>query len=134
MEHLIGVMREGDLGYKVVEGEDGTGDIYNIRNVEELRREVRGRKTSKCVFFNPVYSNHTRAKVERDSREISSDVMYDKVHLVVADGGFDAQRDEENQEVIAAKLVACQAAAGVGMLASGGEKNWPVVPPPPRQP
>ncbi|GMH93070.1 hypothetical protein TrST_g13707 [Triparma strigata] len=97
LEHLIGVMREGDLGYKVVEGEDGTGDIYNIRNVEELRREV-----------------------ERDSREISSDVMYDKVHLVVADGGFDAQRDEENQEVIAAKLVACQAAAGVGMLASGG--------------
>ncbi|GMH78972.1 hypothetical protein TL16_g07992 [Triparma laevis f. inornata] len=40
LEHLIGIMNEGDVGYRVVEGEDGTGDIYNLRNVEELRKQI----------------------------------------------------------------------------------------------
>jgi cap1 methyltransferase len=43
-----------------------------------------------------------------------------KVHFVSADGGFDAQRDNECQEAIAQKLVLCQVAAGLHLLRNGG--------------
>ena len=42
------------------------------------------------------------------------------VHLVVADGGFDAQRNAECQEQVACKLVVCQASAALLLLQKGG--------------
>lgn len=42
------------------------------------------------------------------------------VHLVVADGGFDAQRDAENQEELTQKLVICQVSVALGILRPGG--------------
>jgi cap1 methyltransferase len=42
------------------------------------------------------------------------------VDLVVADGGFDAQRDSECQEEIAQKLIICEFAAGLQLLQVGG--------------
>jgi cap1 methyltransferase len=43
-----------------------------------------------------------------------------KVHLVVADGGFDAQRDSECQEELAQKLIICEIASGMHLLQQGG--------------
>jgi hypothetical protein len=40
--------------------------------------------------------------------------------LVLADGGFDAQRDSEDQEGLALRLIACQAGAAISLLATGG--------------
>lgn len=43
-----------------------------------------------------------------------------EAHLVVADGGFDAQRDSENQEALSQKLLVCEAAAAMFCLRRGG--------------
>jgi cap1 methyltransferase len=39
---------------------------------------------------------------------------------VVADGGFDAQRDSEHQEEVSQKIVVCQASAALALLQPGG--------------
>ena len=44
-----------------------------------------------------------------------------KVQLVVADGGFDAQRDSECQEGLAQKLVIGEMAAAIDLLQPGGK-------------
>lgn len=46
--------------------------------------------------------------------------VQNKANLVVADGGFDAQRNAECQEEIAGKIVVCQASAALTLLQSGG--------------
>ena len=76
--------------YQLSGGADGTGDIYNFANVEHLGHEIQA-----------ATGSH-------------------KVHLVVADGGFDAQRDFEYQEHIAQKVVVCQAVAAMALLEDGG--------------
>jgi cap1 methyltransferase len=42
------------------------------------------------------------------------------VHLVVADGGFDAQRSSTSQEQLALPIVVCQTAAALTLLKPGG--------------
>jgi 23S rRNA methylase len=77
--------------FKVHFGSDGTGDIYNWDNVLSLQ--------------------HT---ISKDWNRRS------RVDLVVADGGFDAQRDCEDQEGLATNLVICQVAAAFQLLERGG--------------
>lgn len=76
-------------------GADGTGDLYHWNNVLEL---------SNGIHYDMKYAG----------------LDQQKVHLVTADGGFDAQRDSECQEEISQKLVLCQVAAGLYLLRHGG--------------
>lgn len=78
------------LDYQVCKGSDGTGDIYQWHNVEDLNRQIHG-----AIGTN-------------------------KVDLVLADGGFDAQRDFEEQEALTQKIVVCQAAAAMSLLQPNG--------------
>ena len=41
-------------------------------------------------------------------------------HLVVADGGFDAQRENEDQEALSQKLIVCETVAALACLRQGG--------------
>lgn len=77
--------------YRVSGGSDGTGDIYKWENVLELSRGIQ---------------HETR----------TAGLHHGKVHLVVADGGFDAQRDSECQEEMAQKLILCEMAAAISLL------------------
>jgi cap1 methyltransferase len=83
------------LNYRISGGSDGTGDIYKWENVIAL-------------------SDGIQYDVQ------SAGLPQQKVHLVVADGGFDAQRDSECQEELAQKMVLCEIAAGLHLLQHGG--------------
>ena len=83
------------LSYHVCNGTDGTGSIYNWDNVVHLQQDIR-------VKIDPSSSNNPLA------------------NLVVADGGFDAQRDSANQESIAFKIIVSQTAAALTLLRPGG--------------
>ena len=83
--------------YKICNGVDGTGDIYTWENVEQLKREIQS--DMQCLGM----------------------VADAKVQLVVADGGFDAQRDSECQEGLAQKLVIGEMAAAIDLLQPGGK-------------
>ena len=89
--------------YSTCHGADGTGDIYNWENVLALQSMVR----------NDCGSANT-------STSISTCIEDGKVHLVLADGGFDAQRDSDHQEELAQKICICQAAAALTLLRQGG--------------
>lgn len=82
------------LQYRICYG-DGTGDIYRWGNIEMMQRII--------------YEDGNPDDSERG-----------RVHLVLADGGFDAQRDADNQEEVAQKLVVCESAACLAMLRRGG--------------
>lgn len=84
--------------YKVCRGHDGTGDILNWNNVLALQALVR----SDSQMFRPT----------SDGGHV--------VDLVVADGGFDAQRNSDRQEALAQKLVLCEGSAGLLLLKPGG--------------
>ena len=84
--------------YVLCTGQDGTGDLYNWDNILSLQQQIQQDVAAK--------SNIPNTK---------------KVDLVVADGGFDAQRDSENQEELAQKLIVCQVAAGLLLLETGGK-------------
>jgi 23S rRNA U2552 (ribose-2'-O)-methylase RlmE/FtsJ len=90
--------------FKVCHGQDKTGDIYNWDNVECLKQMI---ADDVNVNVDTVIDNH----------DIDHSGL---VHLVVADGGFDAQRDCDDQEGITFELVACQIAAGLCVLKPGG--------------
>lgn len=85
----------GNLYYHVCKGKDGTGSIYNWENVTQLQSEMNA--TLSC--------GNNKSHL---------------AHLIVADGGFDAQRDNDNQESIALKLVVSQTAAALTLLRPGG--------------
>jgi cap1 methyltransferase len=77
--------------YRICHGQNGTGDVCHWPNVEFLAMQI--------------IANH-------DHRN--------KVHLVVADGGLDAQRNADCQERVALPLVVCQASAALFLLREGG--------------
>lgn len=77
-------------------GKDNTGDIYRWENLEYLR--------------DLIQYNSTQQSTDDDW----------KVQLVLADGGFDAQRDSENQEEISQKLIVCEVAGALLLLKLGG--------------
>jgi len=86
--------------YHICKGSDGTGSIYNWDNVLQLQREI----------------SMTLAGKEGGAGESGP-----FAHLVVADGGFDAQRDSENQELMAHRIVVSQTAAALTLLRPSGQ-------------
>jgi cap1 methyltransferase len=91
------------FSYCICTGADGTGDIYSWDNVESLQQMIQGSSPFAGTRSTPTSSNECK-----------------KAHLVVADGGFDAQRDNEHQEEVAQKLVVCEATAALAILRPGG--------------
>ncbi|CAJ1909532.1 unnamed protein product [Cylindrotheca closterium] len=91
----LGHINHQNLSYQVSGGADGSGDIYNSENVKALSRGIE-------------YDMHF------------SKLRPQKMHLVVADGGFDAQRNSECQEELATKLILCEIAAAMYLLQQGG--------------
>ena len=86
------------LHYHVCNGLDSTGSIYNWDNVLQLQRDMTmALGHAKEAITSPQLAN-----------------------LVVADGGFDAQRDCNNQESIAHKIIISQTAAALSLLRPGG--------------
>ena len=79
------------INYRVLYGYDGTGDIYNWDNVISFQKEI-----------------------EHDLQEAG--IPSRKMNLVVADGGFDAQRDSECQEELAQKLILHEFATALQLL------------------
>jgi cap1 methyltransferase len=99
LDHMESV-RGGSLSnFHVCGGKDGTGDIYSWDNVRELQKDI----SVDMTRLTPI-----------DLADVG------RAHLVVADGGFDAQRDSECQEELAQKLVVCEAAAAIALLRPGG--------------
>ncbi len=92
--------------YRICRGADGTGSVYVWDNVLRLRREIRS------TVVVPLRREGNRSDDVDDGRPLAD--------LVVADGGFDAQRDAVDQESMAHKLVISQTAAALTLLRSGG--------------
>ena len=95
LEHMM--TRDGGSGmqYRASVGADGTGDIYQWENVDHFQQEILTDSTNMAM----------------------SD---DKVELVVADGGCDIQRNNENQENSMLRLVVCEVATALSCLRRGG--------------
>jgi cap1 methyltransferase len=87
--------RSFEMSYRICKGSDGTGDIYNWANVLSMQREI-------------------------DEDLLTAGIQRRRMNLVVADGGFDAQRDSECQEELAQKMVLCEMAASLELLEVGG--------------
>lgn len=83
------------ISYRVFLGSDGTGDLYNWENVKRFQDDI-----------------------QRDLREAV--IPQQKMNLVLADGGFDAQRDSECQEELSQKLLICELAAALELICYGG--------------
>lgn len=84
------------INYRVLYGYDGTGDIYNWDNVVSFQKEI-----------------------EHDLQEAGIQSSR-KMNLVVADGGFDAQRDSDCQEELAQKLILHEFATALQLLDTDG--------------
>jgi cap1 methyltransferase len=82
--------------YTICHGADGSGDIFQWNNVVALRNLIRN-----------------------DSFDLA-DPESSCVQLLVADGGIDAQREQENQDEITQKLVVCQTTAALELLRRHG--------------
>lgn len=88
------------VSFQIVDGVDGTGDVFQWANVESLR--------SVLQVDSGTVGGITTTTTDR------------RAHLVVADGGMDAQRDTNHQEQVTQKLVVCQASAALALLQQGG--------------
>jgi cap1 methyltransferase len=105
----IGKNNQQLLHYHVCSGIDGTGSIYNWDNVVELQQQIAMHLQQKNDGSNTKNNNESELRMQ-----------HRQVHLVVADGGFDAQRDSDNQEVLAHHIVVSQTAAALTLLRKGG--------------
>lgn len=90
--------------YRTCFGVDGTGDIHRWENVLALQQMMFQDDT---IF-------------QEEPNDVDNTQEWGRAHLVLADGGFDAQRDSENQEEIAQKLIVCQVTAALALLKSRG--------------
>mmetsp|Transcript_1536 Transcript_1536/g.2879 ORF Transcript_1536/g.2879 Transcript_1536/m.2879 type:complete len:654 (+) Transcript_1536:23-1984(+) len=111
------------LFYWVSKGADGTGCIYNWDNVVQLQKEVAATlpKSQHCSNNANFEAQKTgESSSESKSNQTLSLTSSGTVQLVVADGGFDAQRDSNNQEIKAHQIIVSQTAAALSLLCRGG--------------
>jgi len=112
-DHLKDTALDTKNKWEAFYGEDGTGDIYNWDNVMKLR-DVMSRSNA-ATYLNESQSQHPKHQEAKNNTK-----YWNKADLVVADGGFDAQRDSECQESLALRIVVCQTAASLHLLKCGG--------------
>jgi cap1 methyltransferase len=96
--------------YHICHGADGTGDVQNWDNIVALQQMIR----------NDDVSQIHRPSITQTNDNTDCQIDSGRVHLVVADGGLDAQRDSENQEQVAQKLIVCEVAAALTLLQTQG--------------
>lgn len=92
---------DGESEFNILWGADGTGDLYKPNNVDAV--------------VSTVLAECGRTK------DATSDCC--GVTLVVADGGFEAARDQDSQESVMHRLIICEACTAVSVLAKGGRYN-----------
>jgi len=88
--------------YTIDQGADGTGDIFQWQNIQSLQQKIM------ATQYHP------------ECPSLVEPAVRGRVHLVVADGGVDAQRDVDHPECMTQKLVVCQAAAAMSLLRPKG--------------
>lgn len=88
--------------FQIIQGSDGSGDIYNWENIQ---------------FLKEFIENDTKDQQQMLTNKESISSLCD---LVVADGGLDAQRESEIQEYLTFELVVNQVAAALLLLNHGG--------------
>jgi cap1 methyltransferase len=108
LDHITKNYPDARHCFHIVNGSDGTGDVYNWNNVQFLRQ---------VILTSLAGSTAPESRGRNEESLCSSNGLVD---LVVADGGFEAQRDSECQEDITSKLIVCQVAAGLSLLKPGG--------------
>jgi len=99
-----------NTSFQIYTGSDKTGDIYNWDNVRALYDTI-------AANLKKEESKNTHTTTPTKN---SAEHHRGMVHLVVADGGFDAQRNSERQEAIAQEIVVGQCAAALHLLRRGG--------------
>ena len=98
LQHVLNDNVNGTyIHYAICHGNDGTGNVYQWENIEALQQQVLAESSCCGAQEEPG-----------------------KVHLVVADGGVDAQRNAPCQETVASKLVVCQVSAALSLLRKNG--------------
>ena len=100
----------GGVYYHICRGEDGTGDIFQWRNVQALQNDIASQQQ------NMTRNQHTNLQQQEPQPRVATG----RVALVLADGGVDAQRNIEHPEAETQKLVVCQVAAALALLQPGG--------------
>lgn len=76
---------------KVIYGQDGTGDLYNTKNIKGLPESL-----------------------------AEASPLGNKAQIITADGGFDVSDDFDNQETLSAKLFLCQVLSALECQAKDG--------------
>jgi len=76
---------------------DGTGDIFNWANVDAFKKVV-----------------------AEDFNAMTNDSNLTKLHLILAESSFDAQRDADDQGGLTQKLITCEVATALDVLRMGG--------------
>ncbi|KAL7542682.1 hypothetical protein ACHAXR_011987 [Thalassiosira sp. AJA248-18] len=102
LDHLKRFHPDKKVLYHVCNGADGTGSIYNWENVLRLQ----------CEMSTTVSGRGGISSMHKPLAD-----------LVVADGGFDAQRDSNNQEAVAHRIIVSQTAAALSLLCSGNGRD-----------
>ena len=92
-----------DGTFQIIQGSDGSGDIYNWDNIQFLKEFIE--------------NDTTKDQPQRLTNKESNSSLCD---LVVADGGLDAQRESEIQEYLTFELLVNQVAAALLLLNHGG--------------
>lgn len=98
--------------FRVCGGADGTGDIYKWENIASLRETI--------AFDASKRGQDDDAAQNNNAEHIGGRIRPGLAHLVVADGGFDVQRDSSCQEVLAQRIIISQTAAALELLRPGG--------------
>lgn len=94
--------------FMVHNGSDGTGDIQNWDNALSLQKIIE----ADAIGTDSNEDGNSKCTITRDADK--------KATVVVADGGIDAQRNNNDQESVAHRLVCCQVATALLLLETGG--------------
>lgn len=86
----------------IINGKDGTGNLYSKENSASL-----------VDFVNSIIQKKTDANGE-------SRITFPGVNVVTGDGGFSEASDQNNQELLSFPLLLCQVIAMIGTLNTGG--------------
>ena len=114
IRHITAHGGENTSSFSVCGGADGTGDIYKRENIISLYDTIAGDADKVMPELGAPYNNDSMGNiVDRNKRS-------GLVHLVVADGGFDAQREVSSQEKLTQKIVIVQAGSALQLLQNGG--------------
>jgi 23S rRNA U2552 (ribose-2'-O)-methylase RlmE/FtsJ len=105
-------------------GADGTGNIYNVRNIVKLEEEI---KSKYNITYNPdIYHCAKLSKKKSNNennfiKESNNDgIVTGLVYLITADGGFDYSIDYNYQEQTSCKLIFSEVIIALRNQTKGG--------------